>query len=318
MVKILSFDVGIKNLAYCLMEKTEDKVKILKWDIINLVEDRNLCQHVLKNKRVCGKIGRFTCSLFENNNMKEIVVCNSHKNNYIPIEIETNTFMCAHNKCKNKSSINLMTKEEWSWCDTHKKEVKSILRNFKPKKLTFQNCSQQPIQELGKKLYTKLDLDKDFILVQDVLIENQPSLKNPNMKTIATLLYSYFVMRGIIDKEKTNSLIDNIRFISPSNKLKVDKLTTNKKLTDAKNKDQKEVYEITKGLGKIYCKTLISEEEKAKLDLYDKQDDLCDAYLQGFQFLFNPVPQYYLDKLKNIKQEDLTVKRIKSKKNNKI
>lgn len=318
MVKILSFDVGIKNLAYCLMEKTEDKVKILKWDIINLVEDRNLCQHVLKNKRVCGKIGRFTCSILENNNMKDIVVCNSHKNIYTPIETETDKFMCNHNKCKNKSSINLMNKEDWSWCDTHKKDIKSALKFFKPKKLTFQNCSQQPIQELGKKLYTKLDSDKDFILVEDVLIENQPSLKNPNMKTISTLLYSYFVMRGIIDKEKTKSLINNIRFISPSNKLKIDKSITNKKLEDAKNKDQKEVYEITKGLGKIYCRTLITDEESKILEKYEKQDDLCDAFLQGFQFLFNLVPQYYLDKLKNIKQEDLTTKKIKSKKNNKV
>ena len=333
MVKILSFDVGIKNLAYCLMEKTDNNVKILKWEIINLVEDRNLCQFVLKNKRVCGKIGRFTCSYvcnkaaspkeaenptLENNNMKEVVVCNSHKNNYTPIEIETNEYSCNHNKCKNKSSINLMNRKEWSWCDTHKKNIKSVLRQFKPKKLTFQNCSQQPIQELAKKLFNKLDSDKDFILVNEVLIENQPSLKNPNMKTISTLLYSYFVMRGITDKERTKSLITNIKFISPSNKLKIDKTITNKKLQDAKEKDQKEVYEITKGLGKIYCRALITEEEKKLLEKYDKQDDLCDCFLQGFQYLFNPVPQNYIDKLKAIKQEDLSVKKIKSKKENKV
>jgi hypothetical protein len=54
---------------------------------------------------------------------------------------------------------------------------------FKPKKITGQNCSQQPIQELAQKLFTKLDNDKDFLMVDEVLIENQPSLKNPNMKT---------------------------------------------------------------------------------------------------------------------------------------
>jgi hypothetical protein len=325
-VKILSFDVGIKNLAYCLMEKKDNNVKILKWEIINLVEDRNLCQFVLKNKRVCGKIGRFTCSHVcpqatspeNNNNMKEVVVCNSHKNNYTPIEVENNNFNCNHNKCRNKSSINLMNKQEWSWCETHKKDIKSVLRNFKPKKLTFQNCSQQPIQELAKKLFNKLDADKDFILVDEVLIENQPSLKNPNMKTISTLLYSYFVMRGITDKYRTLSNITNIKFISPSNKLKIDKSTTNKKLKDAKEKDQKEVYEITKGLGKIYCRALITDDEKKLLEKYDKQDDLCDCFLQGFQYLFNPVPQNYIDKLKAINQDDLTVKKIKSKKENKV
>jgi len=139
-IKILSFDVGIKNLAYCLMEKTDNNIKILKWEIINLVEDRNLCQFVFKNKRVCGKIGRFTCSRVctaspeENNNMKDVVVCNSHKNNYIPTEVESNNFNCNHNKCRNKSSINLMNKQEWSWCELHKKYIKTVLKKFKHKK----------------------------------------------------------------------------------------------------------------------------------------------------------------------------------------
>ena len=282
-VRILSFDVGIKNLAYCLIEKTNDDFKILKWGIINLVDDRQLCTFELKNKRLCGKIGRFTI----NYNNQEKVVCNSHKTKYIPEEISTNKYKCQHIKCTLECSINLLNKEEWSWCDKHHSDIKKVLREFKPKKLTFQNCNQQPIQELAQKLFNKLDADKDFITVSEVLIENQPSLKNPNMKTISTLLYSYFVMRGITDKERTQSNITNIKFISPSNKLKIDKSTTNNKLKDAKEKDQKEVYEITKGLGKIYCRALITDEEKKLLEKYDKQDDL-------------------------------TVKKIKSKKENKV
>ena len=34
---ILSFDIGIKNLAYCILDKHEDnKLRIIKWDIIKL------------------------------------------------------------------------------------------------------------------------------------------------------------------------------------------------------------------------------------------------------------------------------------------
>ena len=35
---IISFDVGMKNLAYCIFQvcETTCKVKILKWDVINL------------------------------------------------------------------------------------------------------------------------------------------------------------------------------------------------------------------------------------------------------------------------------------------
>ena len=56
--KILSFDVGIKNLAFCLMEKKDDDLTIKKWNIINLVEDRDLCQFKLRN----GKLSSSTVS----------------------------------------------------------------------------------------------------------------------------------------------------------------------------------------------------------------------------------------------------------------
>ena len=40
-MKILSWDVGIYNLSYCILEKTDDsdKIKILDWDIVNLVDN---------------------------------------------------------------------------------------------------------------------------------------------------------------------------------------------------------------------------------------------------------------------------------------
>jgi hypothetical protein len=310
--KIISFDVGIKNLAYCLMEKNSNDLTIKKWNIINLVEDRDLCQFKLRTGNLCGKIARFQMKI--NQDIESIIVlCNSHKDKCKVETVETDKFICKHTKCAMKSKINILNNDEWSWCEKHEKDSKKILTQFKPKKITGQNCSQQPIQELSQKLFTKLDSDKDLIQVEEVLIENQPSLKNPNMKTIASILYSYFVIRGIIDKEKTKSPIHNVKFISPSNKLKVDKLVTQNKLDKAK--DKKEYYEITKGLGKIYCITLIKETEKEFLKPHIKQDDLCDCFLQGFQYLFNPIPEIYLNKLKSIDQTKLNVKSIKSKKN---
>ena len=312
--KILSFDVGIKNLAYCLLEKKTDgtnyDLNIKKWDIINLVEDRDLCQFKLRTSKLCGKIGRFQMKTTKDTNL---VLCNAHKDKCKVEVTETEKFKCVHTKCNLNSKYNILDNSEWSWCEKHQKDCKKILTQFKPKKITGQNCSQQPIQELAYKMFTKLDSDKDLIQVDEILIENQPSLKNPNMKTIATILYSYFVMRGIIDKDTTHSPIKFVKFISPSNKLKVDKSVTLDKLNKAK--DQKEYYDITKGLGKIYCTSLIKESEKHFLSAHLKQDDLCDCFLQGFQYLFNPVPEFYLNKLKTIDQTKLNVKSIKSKKN---
>ena len=36
--KILSWDVGIYNLSYCILEKTDNIIKIIDWDIVNLVD----------------------------------------------------------------------------------------------------------------------------------------------------------------------------------------------------------------------------------------------------------------------------------------
>jgi hypothetical protein len=309
-VKILSFDVGIKNLAYCLMEKTGTDLVIKKWDILNLVEDRDLCQFKLRTGKNCGKIARFTMKVTAD---LSCVLCNAHKDKSKVEVTEDNQYKCMHVKCQNDSKINILDNPEWAWCEKHQKDSKKIMTTFKPKKITGQNCSQQPLQELGYKMFTKLDSDKDLILVDEVLIENQPSLKNPNMKTIASILYSYFVMRGIIDKDTTKSLMRNVKFVSPSNKLKVDKSVTQNKLDKAK--DKKEYYDITKGLGKIYCLALIKETEKDFLSLHEKQDDLCDCFLQGFQYLFNPLPQLYIDKLNTIDESKFNIKNIKSKKN---
>jgi len=61
-MKILSIDVGIKNLAFCLFDKstTEDNFKITQWDIIDISEQENaiICGFVEKNE-ICTKPAKF-------------------------------------------------------------------------------------------------------------------------------------------------------------------------------------------------------------------------------------------------------------------
>ena len=60
-MKILSIDVGIKNLAFCLFEKspTVEHFKISKWDVVNLSEEECLtCVFVEKNVS-CNKPAKF-------------------------------------------------------------------------------------------------------------------------------------------------------------------------------------------------------------------------------------------------------------------
>ena len=45
-MKIISFDVGIKNLAYLICDET---MKIIQWDIIDLLNVDNKCSFCDKN-----------------------------------------------------------------------------------------------------------------------------------------------------------------------------------------------------------------------------------------------------------------------------
>ena len=47
-MKILSIDVGIINLAYCLIEIKDNKYKILSWDTINLCSETYICKEKLR------------------------------------------------------------------------------------------------------------------------------------------------------------------------------------------------------------------------------------------------------------------------------
>jgi hypothetical protein len=129
----------------------------------------------------------------------------------------------------------------------------------------------------------KLDEKKDFLDVDVVIIENQPALKNPTMKTIQMMLYSYFLIKGITIEDKPMELIE---MINARNKLKAYKGPEIK--CDIKDK-----YKRTKYLGIEYCNYMIKENSKIEnkwLQLFNeskKKDDLSDAYLQGMFYLGN-------------------------------
>ena len=63
-MKILSFDVGIKNLTYCLIEKLPNRSKIFMWEIINIsTVEKTTQSHAKKlyeelNKRNFGDIDK--------------------------------------------------------------------------------------------------------------------------------------------------------------------------------------------------------------------------------------------------------------------
>ena len=61
-MKVLSIDVGIKNLAFCLFEKPtgSDSYQVTQWDIVNVSErDIVICGFSDKQKVECDKPAKF-------------------------------------------------------------------------------------------------------------------------------------------------------------------------------------------------------------------------------------------------------------------
>ena len=241
-MKVLSWDVGIYNLSYCILEKNEttNEIKIIDWDIVNLVDN----EEMKKNRPL----------LFEN---------------------------------------------------------------------------------IPRKLHEKPQL----LNVDLVVIENQPSLKNPQMKSIQMILYSYFIILGKVigNGENTTGYISKIDFCSASNKLKVydgppiileEKVSKRKKkvveeiinetnneatnvdtsnvnatnnvvmneiITVPKKKSSSVKYADKKRLAIEHARYYV-QQNPDYIDFFNnhkKKDDLADSFLQGL---------YYINNIKNIKK----------------
>ena len=224
-MKILSFDVGIKNLAYCLLDT--EKLTIDDWNIINISVDTT-CDHIIKGK------------------------------------------------CCDKTATKIIKDGEFKLCTGHTK-----LKCYKDKKMKNPPKLENRMLSLGRQIVKKLDEKKNFLNMDVVCIENQPALKNPTMKSVQMIIYSYFLMNG---------QAKDIHMINARNKLKV---YQGPKIEC----DIKESYKRNKFLAIKYCDYMIKENihiDKVFHKLYDeskKKDDLSDAYLQGIYYI-NKINDY--------------------------
>ena len=261
-MKLVSIDVGIKNLAFCLMEKHNDSFRILQWDVITLCEDEKYKCGKLINGDICGKDAKYK----RNNDY----FCKRHaaKEDYaIPTAKDDIT------KIK-KLKLNLL----YAYADEHqieyhkpitKASLITIVTNhiektfFQPVKI--QRADTINLITLGRNLKSKFDtiFSSDFIDITHVAIENQISPIANRMKTLQGMIAQYFIM-------KTNA---EIYFISSSNKLK-----------HLEPSQEKNTYQTRKRKGISECREFLENKYEtwgSHFEKHSKKDDLADAFLQA-------------------------------------
>ena len=292
-IRILSWDVGIKNLAGCLLSHNnssnnqQNPFNIEWWDIINLsMFTEPICSNKYKNGTNCTCNAIYSSTILD----KTHYYCGHHKKIYdkfqqqcvfINIKPVDKNIKCAE-CCDIAKFYNIIDNQRFNYCTTHKNKFIKGMKLNTIKKKTLKDID---IDTLKYNLWILLDKKPELLLVDEVIIENQPALKNPKMKSIAETLYNYFLCRGIIDKSKTNSPITKVKYICPNNKLRINENNTIEVLSKAKNST--ETYKLTKELGIKYCNQLIKYDEimKEHLNTFKKKDDLCDAMLQAVYYL---------------------------------
>ena len=177
------------------------------------------------------------------------------------------------NKCKGKALFFNKTHDTIYYCNKHynllsTKEQKDVKAIKHPKK-----CCKYSLEELGLRLFKTLDEHPLFTECENIIIENQPVLKNPTMKSIQIMLYSYFLIK--------NKNINVIKLLNASNKLKVYK-------GDISNEDKKTIdnikdkYRRNKMTAILHTTLMINDTEKLEyFNSHKKKDDLADAYLMA-------------------------------------
>lgn len=218
-MKLLSFDVGIKNLACCNLEYSNETITIHSWNKIDLLEDKRQnykCKICDKNATLIGI----------DMNKTTLYFCGKHKSKYEPFNDKTwNTFeehtsLCTYVTNKNKvcNKKSLWKKNDNTFCTIHKKQyINSKITETKLNTIKKLNSLKNDPQELGTCIFKKLDDYPQLLNCDTVCIEHQPVLKNPIMKSVAMFIFSYFLLRGTMENK-----INKVKFISASNKLKVD------------------------------------------------------------------------------------------------
>lgn len=267
-MRLLSIDIGLKNLAYCLIETTtESKFDIIDWEVLNLCGEEPTCNNIVKRKRqevICGKPAKYKYE-----GARFCKTC-AKKSKYI---MPSDTFNIIDRKRSRLSELQSLASifDIADACKLSKTDLTKTLVAARTEKcletIHSKNASKMDLITAGYALSSAFDNKPDMLTADIIVIENQISPLANRMRTLQGMVTQYFIMREMKD----------IRFVSAANKLKP--FLNNCKTT----------YNERKKIAVTICIGILEKDKMMNwlqcLVHHKKKDDLADSFLQGMAFL---------------------------------
>lgn len=210
---IVSFDVGIRNLAYCIIRVIPFEIEA--WGIINLVDSPPVCA-TIRRKRACNKRAAYLPPTGCGDTQPICAKCAAtHPIWLIPDKKYRATTLSALSAVELADRLRVLQPDAEECNDSKRALVANIVavyatRMFVPISATVSASSANMIS-VARSIARTLDADPRFAAVQCVLIESQIGPLANRMKAVQGMLTQYFVLRGNAD----------IHYISSANKLKL-------------------------------------------------------------------------------------------------
>jgi len=285
-MRVLSIDVGMRNLAYCLFERdTNDhdtngatpesmmkQLSIVAWDTVNL------CDTVDAEKPIAPTCSSAGCKFAAKFMHDSSYHCTRHAN-YSGYKMPLQPSIAAPRILKKMTldELKVFSGEYLSTSipETCNKSKLKLLQHVagglaaeylvavttKPKVIS---AASLDLITIGRNMHKRFDALPHLASGLDVvIIENQLSTLATRMKTLQGMITQYFIMRGVPD----------IQYISATNKLKL--------FSDAAANDDKTDYAVRKKRSIEITRTLMPAQHTAMFEKHKKKDDLADCFLQG-------------------------------------
>jgi len=322
-MNLISFDIGIRNMAYCVFDISKSTFCIQEWGILNLMDpvaemSRCTCP---KKKEVIAKKKRVKVDL-QNHIVQEMTptvlcqkiakyekngefYCDKHAKN-LGLLLPTKEISPPALRKLSREELIALGKRFSLFLDNEPKTKRMGLESLI---VYFQEHCLKPVKTKKTKTATEVDLitiGRNMRKCLDtahknlgqapthIIMENQISPLAGRMKTIQGMLAQYYIMRDA----------PSIEFISSANKLKglVQDDVVNKKETKDEETDRIK-YKKHKSDGVAICRRFLAENPDLEswtplMEKGSKLDDLADCFLQGIWYLKRTNKILYADNLK--------------------